>query len=72
MRVAKQNLVALVVMPVIKGKSVTQYDKKYRIENNLFGQPYPEFVAFVKEYATIGHAALDLGCGQETIKIARR
>jgi 2-polyprenyl-3-methyl-5-hydroxy-6-metoxy-1,4-benzoquinol methylase len=38
------------------------YDEYYRLEN-LFGQPYPEFVAFMKEWEPKG-TVLDVGCGQ--------
>ena len=38
------------------------YDKYYKTEN-LFGQPYPELLAFFAEYAKKGKV-LDLGCGQ--------
>ena len=38
------------------------YDKHYRQEN-LFGQPYPEFVAFMDAWEPKG-TVLDVGCGQ--------
>jgi tellurite methyltransferase len=38
------------------------YDRHYRQEH-LFGEPYPEFVAFVRGWPHRGRA-LDLGCGQ--------
>lgn len=43
---------------------MTQYDQQYQVEQNLFGSPYPEFEAFVKQHAKQGGTALDLGCGQ--------
>ena len=39
------------------------YDEQYSVEKHLFGEPYPEFVAFVRALG-IGGNALDLGCGQ--------
>lgn len=39
------------------------YDEQYQVEENLFGEPYPEFVGFVKALGIKGNA-LDLGCGQ--------
>ncbi|MCB0107311.1 MAG: class I SAM-dependent methyltransferase [Caldilineaceae bacterium] len=41
---------------------MTAYDKHYR-EENLFGEPYPEFVDFITHWPYRGRA-LDLGCGQ--------
>lgn len=38
------------------------YDKHYQQEN-LFGDPYPEFVAFMADWEPKG-AVLDVGCGQ--------
>lgn len=38
------------------------YDKHYQ-EAHLFGDPYPEFVTFIKQWPHRGDA-LDLGCGQ--------
>ena len=38
------------------------YDRHYRQEH-LFGEPYPEFVAFIRDWPGRGRA-LDLGCGQ--------
>ena len=38
------------------------YDKHYQQEN-LFGQPYPEFVTFMREWEPKG-TVLDVGCGQ--------
>lgn len=38
------------------------YDKHYQQEN-LFGQPYPEFVAFMRDWTPKG-SVLDVGCGQ--------
>ncbi len=40
------------------------YNKQYQTEDNLFGEPYPEFEAFVAQHAIAGGTALDLGCGQ--------
>ena len=47
------------------------YDKYYKTEN-LFGQPYPELLAFFTEYPKKGNV-LDLGCGQgrDAIPLAR-
>jgi SAM-dependent methyltransferase len=47
------------------------YDKYYQTEN-LFGEPYPELIAFLKTYSMKGRL-LDLGCGQgrDAIAIAR-
>lgn len=42
---------------------MTDYDKQYAVENDLFGQPYPEFVDFVQRLERKGRA-LDIGCGQ--------
>lgn len=52
---------------------MSNYDKKYQIEVDLFGEPYPEFVAFVKEHALQGGCAVDIGCGQgrDTLMLAR-
>ncbi|GAB4274990.1 MAG: hypothetical protein Kow0080_23880 [Candidatus Promineifilaceae bacterium] len=52
---------------------MTNYDKQYQIEDNLFGLPYAEFEEFVKQYAKPGGTALDLGCGQgrDTLMFAR-
>ncbi len=43
---------------------MNSYDDQYSIEDNLFGQPYVEFDAFVEEHGKRGGTALDLGCGQ--------
>lgn len=43
---------------------MTNYDKQYQDEINLFGAPYAEFEAFVREHAPQSGTALDLGCGQ--------
>ncbi len=43
---------------------MTDYDKQYQVEKNLFGTPYIEFEDFVKQHAKQGGTALDLGCGQ--------
>jgi cyclopropane fatty-acyl-phospholipid synthase-like methyltransferase len=43
---------------------MTGYNTQYQVEENLFGAPYPEFAAFLKEHAHAGGSALDLGCGQ--------
>jgi 2-polyprenyl-3-methyl-5-hydroxy-6-metoxy-1,4-benzoquinol methylase len=47
------------------------YDKYYQTEN-LFGEPYPELLAFFKNYPLNGKV-LDLGCGQgrDAIPLAR-
>lgn len=47
------------------------YDKYYKTKN-LFGEPYPELVAFFDEYPKKGKV-LDLGCGQgrDAIALAR-
>lgn len=42
---------------------MSNYDKQYDVEENLFGEPYPEFVAFIDSTDGKGEA-LDLGCGQ--------
>jgi tellurite methyltransferase len=48
-----------------------QYDKYYETEN-LFGEPYPELIAFFTDFPTRGKL-LDLGCGQgrDAIPLAR-
>lgn len=43
---------------------MSNYDKQYQDEDDLFGTPYSEFTTFVKEHAHQGGRALDLGCGQ--------
>lgn len=43
---------------------MNNYDKQYSAEKNLFGDPYPEFEAFLKAHAPGRGHALDLGCGQ--------
>lgn len=47
------------------------YDRYYQTEN-LFGEPYPELIAFFAEYPNKGKL-LDLGCGQgrDAIPLAR-
>lgn len=52
---------------------MTNYDKQYQVENNLFGSPYAEFEEFVKQHAKRGGTALDLGCGQgrDALMLAR-
>ncbi len=47
------------------------YDKYYQTEN-LFGEPYPELIAFFAQYPQKGNV-LDLGCGQgrDAIALAR-
>ncbi|WP_439483430.1 class I SAM-dependent methyltransferase [Cyclobacterium plantarum] len=47
------------------------YDKYYQTEN-LFGEPYPELIAFFAEYPKKGKL-LDLGCGQgrDALSLAR-
>ena len=42
---------------------MSRYDEQYAVEEDLFGNPYPEFVRFVKTTGIKG-TALDLGCGQ--------
>ena len=42
---------------------MSNYDRQYRAEPHLFGEPYREFVAFVEALEGAG-SALDLGCGQ--------
>lgn len=46
----------------IAGLFMSTYDTLYN-EPHLFGEPYPEFVAFIEQWTTRGDA-LDLGCGQ--------
>ena len=41
---------------------MSSYDKHYQQES-LFGQPYPEFVAFMHDWEPKG-SVLDVGCGQ--------
>lgn len=41
---------------------MSNYDKQYK-EENLFGQPYPEFVSFMDAWQPKG-TVLDIGCGQ--------
>ena len=41
---------------------MSSYDKHYQQEN-LFGQPYPEFVTFMRDWEPKG-SVLDVGCGQ--------
>jgi 2-polyprenyl-3-methyl-5-hydroxy-6-metoxy-1,4-benzoquinol methylase len=41
---------------------MTNYDKYYQTEN-LFGEPYPELLAFFKQYEPKGKL-IDVGCGQ--------
>ena len=41
---------------------MSSYDKHYQQEN-LFGRPYPEFVAFMRDWEPRG-SVLDIGCGQ--------
>lgn len=41
---------------------MSNYDKHYQQEN-LFGEPYPEFVAFMRDWTPQGRV-LDVGCGQ--------
>lgn len=41
---------------------MSRYDKHYQQEN-LFGQPYPEFVTFMRAWEPKG-SVLDVGCGQ--------
>ncbi|MEK6151924.1 class I SAM-dependent methyltransferase [Flavobacteriaceae bacterium 3-367] len=47
------------------------YDNYYKTEN-LFGEPYPELIAFFSKFAKKGKV-LDLGCGQgrDAIPLAR-
>ena len=42
---------------------MSRYDEQYAVEEDLFGDAYPEFVRFVKTTGIKG-SALDLGCGQ--------
>ncbi|MFT4682485.1 MAG: tellurite methyltransferase [Flavobacteriales bacterium] len=50
---------------------IVTYDKYYQTEN-LFGEPYPELVAFFAKYPQKGKV-LDLGCeqGRDSIPLAR-
>lgn len=41
---------------------MNSYDKHYQQEN-LFGRPYPQFVAFMRDWEPKG-SVLDVGCGQ--------
>lgn len=41
---------------------MSSYDKHYQQEH-LFGRPYPEFVAFMRDWEHKG-SVLDVGCGQ--------
>lgn len=42
------------------------YDEQYQIEESLFGDPYPEFEAFLRAHIDPDQPkrALDMGCGQ--------
>ncbi|MEZ4638225.1 MAG: class I SAM-dependent methyltransferase [Caldilineaceae bacterium] len=42
---------------------MSSYDNQYNLEESLFGEPYPEFVALIDSIDHKGDA-LDLGCGQ--------
>ena len=57
----------------VKARFMTNYDKQYQVESNLFGSPYAEFEEFVKQHAKQGGTALDLGCGQgrDALMLAR-
>ncbi|MCA9899162.1 MAG: class I SAM-dependent methyltransferase [Anaerolineales bacterium] len=41
---------------------MNSYDKLYQ-QGNLFGRPYPQFVAFMRDWEPKG-SVLDVGCGQ--------
>ena len=43
---------------------MSNYDKQYQTEIELFGSPYDEFREFVALNAMKGAKALDVGCGQ--------
>lgn len=43
---------------------MSNYDQQYQTETALFGEPYPEFVSFLKGYGISNGRALDIGCGQ--------
>ncbi|MBI1296188.1 methyltransferase domain-containing protein [bacterium] len=42
---------------------MSSYDEQYETEESLFGEPYPEFTAYIASNGSDGDA-LDLGCGQ--------
>jgi tellurite methyltransferase len=50
---------------------MADYDKYYQTED-LFGEPYPELIAFFKKYEPKGKL-IDIGCGQgrDSISLAR-
>lgn len=43
---------------------MSSYDAQYQQEPSLFGDPYPEFVQFIRQHPGHGKRALDIGCGQ--------
>lgn len=52
---------------------MSDYDKQYQTETELFGAAYPEFEKFVQENKHSNGSALDLGCGQgrDALMLAR-
>lgn len=52
---------------------MSNYDQQYTLETELFGEPYPEFEAFVRLLNGQGKTALDMGCGQgrDALMLAR-
>lgn len=44
--------------------SETKYELLYRSQNEVCGDPFPEFVAFAASYPNSSASVLDLGCGQ--------
>lgn len=43
---------------------MSNYNKQYSAEENLFGESYKEFEDFIEQHAIKNGNALDLGCGQ--------